>query len=96
MRPNRLSVPVVLACLFVASHLTAHAALPREGSRPAATATAPDLPRGLAAAVVKLIRSITGKSGCAVDPLGRCQPSTTTTAEPVCQSNDPQECLDLR
>ncbi len=96
MHHNRLSVPVVLVCLFAASHLTAHAAPPREGSRPAATATTRDLPQELAAAVVKFIRSITGKTGCAVDPLGRCQPFTTTTAEPGCQSNDPQERLDLR
>lgn len=46
--------------------------------------------------LLTLLRSVSEKTGCAIDPLGRCVPATTTEQEPICPGDNTQTCQDWR
>ncbi len=77
---NRLRPVLALLLLLAFAPLPGSAAPPREPLR----ASAPPWlsVRGLPARVQGFIRNVMAKTGCAIDPLGRCLPVTNAEPEP--------------
>lgn len=96
MHLNRCGIVLVSCLLGLLSHLTAYAGpakeQPRQVVRPSADG---GLPHDFVASILEVIRAVTERSGCAVDPLGRCLPIAAATSNPFCPGN-PQDCLERR
>lgn len=97
---SRKPLAIMLLVLFtIALAPSLGAASPAPESPRSKSATAAQAARGatLANQVLTLLRNIVEKTGCAIDPLGRCVPAPTAIQSvPVCPGDDREGCTDRR